>query len=195
MVIEDSTSIQPTGCVANDVKMRDAISSDIKMDEGEDGGSVGEDIIENHHTIEDHGMDIDPLPSTTTHETNNLATTTITENGDTMVRLDALARAFILDTNSEWMTVATGMVVCEMGGPDATIMTLTLNDESQPDTILFSTTFHHQGHREDEGEKCTRQQATVVTWTTADGSDVALSFESASSCDDFWYREYLLLFC
>jgi acetylornithine/succinyldiaminopimelate/putrescine aminotransferase len=55
-------------------------------------------------------------------------------------RKDALARAFILDANSEWVTVATGVAVTEVGEETPTL-TVSLHDEAD-ESVLFSTTFH-----------------------------------------------------
>lgn len=102
----------------------------------------------------------------------------------------ALSRAFVLDSNSEWVTVATGVTVTEQF-EDGNSLTVSLHEEHDLVTVLFSTCFQ-------KTQEITRQQgmwlalcavhlaATVVTWTSIDGSDVALSFESVEGCDDFW---------
>jgi hypothetical protein len=98
--------------------------------------------------------------------------------------IKALSRAFVLDSNSEWVVVATGVTVTELS-EDGQVLTASLHDEVDTNTILFSTSFH-------KDQDIVRQQATVVTWTSADGSDVALSFENEVGLDHFWYCEYSL---
>lgn len=106
-------------------------------------------------------------------------------------RQKTLARAFILDSNNEWVTVATGMTVSDLA-EDGSSLNVSLVGEGAaaggggPDTAsgaasctLFSASFHRD-------QEIVRQQATVVTWTATDGTDVALSFENEEGCDIFW---------
>ena len=55
--------------------------------------------------------------------------------------VNSLARAFLLDTNSEWITVATGNAVPELS-EDGRSLTLSLHEEHDSSMVLFSTTFH-----------------------------------------------------
>lgn len=103
-----------------------------------------------------------------------------------------LARAFILDSNNEWVTVATGVAVSDLA-EDGTSLNVSLVDEAAAnlpvgehgDTPVVSTRtlFSASFHRDQE---IIRQQATVVTWTATDGTDIALSFENEEGCDIFW---------
>lgn len=63
---------------------------------------------------------------------------------------NTLARAFVLDTDSEWVTVATGVTVLNVAADESSLM-VSLNDEGEVHKVLFSTTFHR-------GQDITRQQ-------------------------------------
>ena len=91
---------------------------------------------------------------------------------------DTLARAFVLDSNNEWATLATGLAICELSEDEHTLQ-VSLHETDDARTPLFSTTFHKE-------QDVARQQPTVVTWNANDGTDVALSFEHELGCDIFW---------
>lgn len=78
---------------------------------------------------------------------------TVTEAGTILEELyTTVARAFVLDANNEWIPVATGAVVGEKS-EDKNILTVSLNEETNPDVVLFSTTFHQSNQ-----ERVIRQQ-------------------------------------
>ena len=64
-----------------------------------------------------------------------------------------LARAFVLDANSEWITLATGHCICELS-EDGSLFNMSLHDEIDSKLVLFSTTFHKE-------QEITRQQGTL----------------------------------
>ena len=54
-----------------------------------------------------------------------------------------LARAFVLDSNSEWVTVATGLAIATISA-DEQKLTVALHDDNDSNMVLFSTTFHRE---------------------------------------------------
>lgn len=55
----------------------------------------------------------------------------------------SLARAFVLGSHSEWITLATGHCICELS-EDGSLLNLSLHDEIDSKLVLFSTTFHKE---------------------------------------------------
>lgn len=66
----------------------------------------------------------------------------------------SLARAFVLDANNEWATVATGVAAAELS-EDGRTLTVSLHEEGASHAVLFSTTFHKE-------HEISRQQGTPV---------------------------------
>lgn len=64
----------------------------------------------------------------------------------------SLARAFVLDANNEWATVATGVAAAELS-EDGRTLTVSLHEEGASHAVLFSTTFHKE-------HEISRQQGT-----------------------------------
>lgn len=54
-----------------------------------------------------------------------------------------------------------------------------LRAEEDTCLVLFTATFH-------KNQELSIQNETVLTWTTPDGDDAALSFESIEGCQEFW---------
>lgn len=69
--------------------------------------------------------------------------------------VNTLARAFVLDANSEWITVATGNATSELS-EDGRSLTLSLHEEHDANMVLFSTTFHKE-------QDILRQQGTSLS--------------------------------
>lgn len=67
----------------------------------------------------------------------------------------SLARAFLLDKDNEWVTVATGHTVLQLS-EDGKALTASLHDENNPESVLFSATFH-------KDQDVSRQQGTLTT--------------------------------
>lgn len=110
-----------------------------------------------------------------------------------------LARAFILDQDSEWNTLATGAIHTEISadGELLIISLLDLNSIYKNKFDIASSIIKHLSSGKPEikryfstsfsrTQEVIRQQATVITWVLDDGADGALSFENESACDSFW---------
>lgn len=120
----------------------------------------------------------------------------------------ARARAFMLSAaTNEWTDVATGLCCCigattanhsgtsnEMGSKKIMSIVIRAEDESNANVassneivneasasgVVFQTSFGVD-------QEVMLQQDTVISWTQADGTDAALSFETQAGCRVFWY--------
>lgn len=72
---------------------------------------------------------------------------------DSAPLINSLARAFVLDANSEWVTVATGVAIPELS-EDGQTLTVALHEEGEHTAVLFSATFH-------KDQDISRQQGMV----------------------------------
>lgn len=124
--------------------------------------------------------------------------------------VQARARAFMLSAaTNEWTDVATGLCCCTAAaaashsGNDisskkilsiviraedsdsvAAVSSDGLANEASASCIVFQTSFGVD-------QEVMLQQDTVISWTQADGTDAALSFETQAGCRVFWYAPLL----